>query len=400
VLAGSAALLLASLTTVLVVGESAAASGCEILFVRSSGPNSLSRLARVELPSGETTELGRLDYQVNAMGYSRDQDLAYGIAERNQNGWLGRRPHLVTVDRRGTVADLGPVREGAGGIAEPTAGAIAGSRLYLRDEHRLFTLDIAPGSSTYKKVLRVVRPSPVWLTMSVDDFAASNGLLYGVSTFGSVAKLVSIDPQSGKAKVVAEVPGAPAGDSYSSVVMTDSRSVVAIHTGYGQRTRAFRIGFDGSSDELASWGSASGSDAAGCLEQAPPPLPPPSPTPPPPPTTPPPPRPTHKPAPKAGPSTRPTVPPTPTPTPTPRTSPTPTPRREVLPPPPSPPPQTPKPRPRVQPSPPLISIAPQVADVPKPVDHTVQVLRRWSMATLLVVLTGGAAMAAQRRMRG
>jgi hypothetical protein len=48
----------------------------------------------------------------------------------------------------------------------------------------------------------------------------------------------------------------------------------------------------------------------------------------------------------------------------------------------------------------LISIAPQRADVPKPVDRTVQVLRRWSMATLLVVLTGGAAMAAQRRMRG
>jgi hypothetical protein len=53
----------------------------------------------------------------------------------------------------------------------------------------------------------------------------------------------------------------------------------------------------------------------------------------------------------------------------------------------------------VLPTPDVIRIVPQVATVPKPVDHTVQVLRRWSLATLLVVLTGGAAMAAQRRMR-
>jgi hypothetical protein len=40
-----------------------------------------------------------------------------------------------------------------------------------------------------------------------------------------------------------------------------------------------------------------------------------------------------------------------------------------------------------------------MASVPDEPDPTVQVLRRWSMATLLVILSGGAAMAAQRRMR-
>jgi hypothetical protein len=40
-----------------------------------------------------------------------------------------------------------------------------------------------------------------------------------------------------------------------------------------------------------------------------------------------------------------------------------------------------------------------VAEVPKAEDRTVQVLRRWSLATLLLVLTSGAATAAQRRMR-
>jgi hypothetical protein len=388
------------------VGQSSAASNCEILLVRSSGPNSLSVLSRVDLPSGESTDLGRLDYQVNAMGYSRDQDLVYGIA---RHGW---RPHLVTLDRRGAVADLGPVREGAGGIADPTAGAVAGSRLYLRDRHRLFTVDIDPESSTYKQVLRVVRPSPLWLTMSVDDFAVSpgDGLLYGVSTFGAVAKVVRIDPGTGGTRVVSEVRGVPAQDSYTSVVMTDSRSVVAIHTGHGRRTQVFRIGFDGSSTELASWAAAAGSDAAGCLKQPlpPPTLPPPTRTPTPPPTRPPTPTPTPTPTPSPSPSPTPTPSPsatptpsptpTPTPTPSPTPTPTPTPRPSArqLPPPLLPPPT---PRPRVRPTPELIRIVPQAAATPKPADRTVQVLRRWSLATLLVVLTGGAAMAAQRRMR-
>jgi len=383
------------------VSESSAASECEILFVRSSGHNSLSRLSQVSLPSGDVTDLGGLDYQVNALGYSQSQDVAYGIASRDRNGWLLRRPHLVSIDRRGSVADLGPVREGAGGIADPTAGALAGSRLYLRDNHRLFTLDVDPGSSTYKKVSRVVRPSPIWLTMSVDDFAYSDGLLFGISTFGLSAKLVSIDPRTGVSKIVTTVPGVPSTDSYTSVVMLDSRTVAAIHTGYGQRTRVFRIGFDGSSTELASWAAVSGSDAAGCLKQAPPPPPPPPlPSPPPPPR--PTPTPTSKPSPTPTPAPQPTPRSAPTPTPSPRPlrtpTPTPTPRQELPPPPPEPPTPTPLPRPP-RPGPSEITIAPQVAVTPEPADRTVQVLRRWSMATLLVVLTGGAAMAAQRRMR-
>jgi hypothetical protein len=51
------------------------------------------------------------------------------------------------------------------------------------------------------------------------------------------------------------------------------------------------------------------------------------------------------------------------------------------------------------PSPAVISVAAQVAATPEPEDRTVQVLRRWSLATLLMVMVGGAAMAAQRRMR-
>jgi hypothetical protein len=395
------AFVLACLTTVLVAGESSAAADCTILQFSSPGHTSLSRLSRIDLPSGATTSLGVLGYQINAAGYSRDQDLVYGIASRDKHGWLQRRPHLVTVDRRGTVADLGQVRRGVGGIADPTAGAVSGSRLYLRDGHRLYTMDIDPRSTSYKSVLRRVSLSPVYLAMSVDDFAVDpgSGLLYGISTWGHGAKVVSLDPGSGKVRVVSGVPGVPWQDSFSSVVVGSAGVLYAVHTGHGARSRLYRIGVDGSSREVSSWSSAAGGDAAGCLKQATlPPPPPPKPTPRP--TTPPPRPPSPKPKPK--PSVRPTVTPTPRPSPRPTPRPTtPQPSTPVAAPPP-PPPTTPRPTPkppRAAPAPAVISVAPQVAAAPEPEDRTVQVLRRWSLATLLVVLAGGAAMAAQRRMR-
>ncbi|WP_328325007.1 hypothetical protein OHA70_34730 [Kribbella sp. NBC_00382] len=414
--AGVGAFVLACLTTVLVAGSSDAAADCSMLQFQTAGYSSLSRLALVELPSGRSTDLGRLDYQINAAGYAKDQDLVYGIATRDRSGWLRRRPHLVTVDRRGAVTDLGQVRVGVGGVADPTAGAVAGSRLYLRDGHRLYTMDIDPGSTTYKSVVKVVHLSSVLLALSVDDFAVNpvDGLLYGISTSGQKARVVSLDPQRGKVKVVATVRGIPGRDSYSSVVMSGG-VLYAVRTGYGSRSHLYRVGLDGSSTSLATLPAAVGSDAAGCLYTAPPPPPPP----PPPTPTPTPPRPTPTPTPKPSPtptptptptpsptptptptpppSVRPSPPPTPTPTPTPSPTPTPVADLPLAPPPPPTPTPTPTPRP-IRPTPSEITIAPQTAATPPPNDRTVQVLRRWSLATLLVVLTGGAAMAAQRRM--
>ncbi|MDX6259303.1 MAG: hypothetical protein QOH84_991 [Kribbellaceae bacterium] len=407
--AGAAAFVLAGLTTVLVAGSSDAAAGCSMLQFQTAGYSSLSRLARVELPSGRSTDLGRLDYQINAAGYSKGQDLVYGIATRDRSGWLRRRPHLVTVDRRGAVTDLGQVRVGVGGVADPTAGAVAGSRLYLRDGHRLYTMDIDPGSPTYKSVVNVVHLSPVLTALSVDDFAVnpSDGLLYGISTSGPKARVVSLDPQRGKVRVVATVRGIPGRDSYSSVVMSGG-TLYAVRTGYGSQSHLYRVGLDGSSTSLATLPASVSSDAAGCLYNAPQPAPPLPPTP----TSPrPTPTPTPKPTPTATPSPtpiptptptrRPSARPTPTPTRTPTPSPTPTPVADVplVPPAPTTPTPTPTPTPRpIRPTPSEITIAPQTAAIPPPADRTVQVLRRWSLATLLVVLTGGATMAAQRRM--
>ncbi|WBQ08133.1 DUF6923 family protein [Kribbella sp. CA-293567] len=423
--AGVAAFGLACVSTVLVAGSSEAADQCSMLQFQTRGHHSPSRLARIELPSGRSTDLGRLDYQINAAGYARDQDLVYGIATHDKSGWLRRRPVLVTVDRRGAVTELGPVRVGVGGVADPTAGAVAGSRLYLRDGHRLYTMEIGPRSTAYKQVLKVVQLSPLLPALSVDDFAMDqgSGLLYGLSTQGPRTLVVSMDPQRGKVKVVATVRGLSGNDSYSSVVMSGGL-LYAVRTGFGPRSRLYRITLDGSATELAALPAMTSSDAAGCLSTPPPPPPPPptpTPTPPPPKPTP---TPTPKPKPKPPkPDPTPTITPKPTPTPAPRPSPrvtprptptltpsptpTPTPTQAPaleVPPPPIPRPTTPVPsplpRPRpVQPSPTDITIAPQTAAAPVVADRSVQVLRRWSLATLLIVLTGGAAMAAQRRMR-
>jgi len=388
----------------------AVSSECSFFDFRSAGLTSLSRLVRVDLPAGSTTDLGRLDYQVQAAGYSAEQKLVYGVATRDKHGWLLRRPRLLTVSSHGTVTDLGEVRRGVGGLADPVGGAVSGTRFYVREVHRLFTIDIDPGSPTYRKVVGDVRLKPVAAALSVDDFGVSpvSGTLYGVSTAGHPAKLVSIDPVSGSVRTVASVPGIPWYHSYSSV-MVGASGVYAVHTGYGSPTMVFRIGFDGSSRELASWQSMAFSEGAGCLPRvAPPPPPPPTPTPTPTPQVPrPTPRPTATPTPAPPlpsvirPTRRPTRVATPEPAPTPTPTPTPTAEPQVVAPPPPSPTPTPTPQaPRPPVVPPKEFVAAHQAAAEQPVtDHTVQVMRRWSLATVILILSGGAAMAASRRMR-
>lgn len=391
-----------------VAQPSVAAAECSIFDFRSTYYSSLSRLVRVDLPSGTSTDLGRLNYQIQAAGYSSQQDLVYGVATRDRNGWLLRRPRLVTVDRRGAVVDLGQLREGVGGLADPIGGTVFGSRFYIRDHHRLYTINIDPASSSYRKVIAVVRLKPVPVGLSVDDFGASpvSGTLYGIATYGHTAKVVSLDPSNGAMRVVASVPGVPWQDSYTSVVVSSS-AIYAVHTGHGRPSRAYQIGFDGSAKQVSSWAAIAGSEAAGCLSRALPPTPTPTPTPRPP-TTPTP-RPTLTPTPRPPtprpPAPKPTLTPTPTPTPTPVRTPTPTPtptppaEQVVLPPDETPTP-TPTPVPPAPEQPPKEFVAAQQAAADQEsTSRAVQTMRRWSLATVILILSGGAAMAAQRRMR-
>ncbi|MFC0629349.1 DUF6923 family protein [Kribbella deserti] len=335
-----------------------AAEGCSILQVQNAHHTSVLR--RIEAPSGRATHLATVDFEINAIGYARDQDLSYGVAQ------IRHRPHLISLDRRGRVVDLGALR--GHGLFDPTAGAVLGQRLYLRDGHRLFTVDIDPRSRSFREVREVAWLSPGLLVHSVDDFAAdpATGLLYGLTTVGfGPAQLVSLDPRSGKLRAIASLPGLPRRHSYTSVVIGGSR-LYAVHTAGGERSRFFEIRLDRtkSARELASWSSARGGDAAGCLRAAapppPPPPPPPTPTPRPTPTPTPRPTPTQRPTPTPRPTAtpRPTPPPTSTPRPTtppvptvPPTRPT---RRPTTPPPSTAPPRTATPRPTGSARPPVI----------------------------------------------
>lgn len=394
---------------VVLAAPSSATAACSFLDFESSGFHSLSRMVRVD-SSGGRVEVARLGYQVQAAGYSRARDRVYGIATRDRHGWLLRRPVLVSITRAGTVTELGPVRAGVGGLADPEGAAVVGSRMYVRDHLRLYTIDL-----DRQQVVASVHLS--MLGLEVDDFGAdpASGTLYGISTWGHVPKLVRISPATGDVRVVSEIHGIPWQDSYSSVVATSS-AVYAVHAGHLHSSELYRITLTGAATKVATFSSQADTDAAGCLSVAAPPPPPTTPTPTPRPTptpTPTPhPTPTHKPTHKASPTPTPTptrqAVPTPRPTPTPTQTPTPTPTRAttapavVVPPPTIPPTPPPRPRPtppRVIPPPADIAVTRPVAAVPKGEDHTVQVLRRWSLATLLIILSGGAAMAAQRRMR-
>ncbi|WP_328993138.1 hypothetical protein OG394_02460 [Kribbella sp. NBC_01245] len=415
-----------SLAWVVPASGAGSAGACVILQAQTSWH--ATTLRRIDVSSGRTVVQASLGFPVNAIGYAREQDLSYGIAN------IRHRPHLVTIDGRGVAVDLGAIRKH--GPFQPTAGAVSGHRLYLRDGHRLFAIDINPRSRSFRAVVAMTWLSPGFLAHSVDDFAAdpASGWLYGVTTLGfGPAQVVRIDPSSGKVRAVASFPELPRRHSYSSAVFGGRDRLYVVHTAAGERSRLFSIRLDGSRvvTELASWSSARGGDASGCLRPAaPPPPPPPPPTPTPRPT------PTPSPTPTASPTAtstpRPTVTARPTATPTATPQPTPTAQPTVRPtmPPPSAslppvsptrvPPQLPLPRrptptatgtPSTTPTP---SNTPTASpswtatydalaakdDAANPPDHLVRTQRRWSMALILMIfLSGATAMRIRRRRR-
>ncbi|MEV8378987.1 hypothetical protein AB0P21_39985 [Kribbella sp. NPDC056861] len=379
----------------------ASAGTCAFLQVGSTLRHGRSTLFRVEMPSGRRTKLASLDYEIEALGYSPEQRVAYGIADTAHRGHQHWRRHLVTITPSGTVTDRGPIPRG-GHFGDVAAGAVSGEKLYLRDLLRLHSVDVSPVSATYGQVTTTVRLSPAVLAYSVDDFAAdpSDGMLYGISTLGTTARVVRIDPATGRISIVTDVPALPWMPSYGSVVLESPGTLAVVHNRFGEAAELYRVRFDGSAELLSSSEQVWHSDAAGCLDLAEPPPPPPSPSPSTTPTpTPPAPAqtPTPTPAPTSPPVSAPVAPPTdspaaPTPSdqvPVPSRPPRPTPPRPLLPPPPPP-----SELPLVHSSP-----IPRAASSTEP-GETVKVLRRWSLATLLMVLIGGAAAAAQARSRG
>ncbi|WP_460443977.1 DUF6923 family protein, partial [Amycolatopsis cihanbeyliensis] len=212
--------LLASVMLVLLLGPpgipARAAPGCSILRVHADAVRGPSTLSRVELPAGTATRIRRLGYEVNAVGYSHAQDRGYGIATGEHRGsrpgsWHGYG-RVLSFDTAGTVRDHGPLRHSGRrppwvSIRQATAGAISGTRWFVKWGSSLRVVDIDPSSPTFLHVLRGTELRPDSVAAAVHDFDMdpADGALYGVSTRPKGrAAVARIDPRSG---AVRRLPG-------------------------------------------------------------------------------------------------------------------------------------------------------------------------------------------------
>ncbi|PXY35586.1 DUF6923 family protein [Prauserella flavalba] len=361
------------------------AFACSMLRVETDWLGDGSRLSRVDLPGGEVTPIGVLDVRVNAIGYSREQELAYGVSGG----------HVVTFDRLGdlTVAGELPDAPGGGGPVRPTSAAVSGAGWYLLDDEVLYTVDIDPASPDYLRVTQAMPLVPGDLAGEFDDiddidFDPRTGLLYGVAADYPRSRVVRIDPGSGAASAV---PGLalPPSTAYGAVALGPDGVLYATANVAGGRSRLYRAELDGTGKvtELSSGPVLRGSDATACLV-----IPGPDPAPPvPPPTT--------RPAPPT-PEPPPPEPP-PAPPPSPRPAPPPVPPREQPPPSPREPPQSP-PLAAPEPAPPA---PPPAAAPPPPPEEQAQSddptptekKRRWALTMLLIAFGAGAAARSMRR---
>ncbi|USX48179.1 hypothetical protein [Lentzea sp. HUAS12] len=216
------------------------------------------------------TEVARLDYAVNALGYSSALGRLVGITSKGHHWWKNPS-HVVLIDTKGAVNDLGPVDAHWFRTDDVSAGAVVGTTFYVRDHARLHAIDIDPASPSY---LRIVRTAVLdWPALTLDDFTPDplTGRLTGVSAAGwGPGEVVSFDPVTGRVLSRTEIAGLPGRSTYGAVVIDAAGTVHAINNGYQGSSRLYRT--TGTSAVELSTGPQMGLiDAAGCLPNPMPP---------------------------------------------------------------------------------------------------------------------------------
>ncbi|WP_144065478.1 DUF6923 family protein [Lentzea albidocapillata] len=326
----------------------------------------------MDASSGGVAEVARLDYAVNALGYSSALGRLVGLTSKGHRWWKNPS-HVVLIDTKGVVNDLGPVDAHWFRTDDVSAGAVVGTTFYVRDHARLHAIDIDPESPSYLKIVRTVVLD--WPALTLDDFAVdpSSGKLTGVSAAGwGPGEVVSFDPATGRVLSKAEIANLPGRSTYGAVLIDAAGTVYAINNGYKGHSRVYRV--TGTTATELSTGPQMGMiDAAGCLPNPMPPR-------------------VEPPAP------RPEVPPPPPP-PAPL-APTPAPAPAPVVPPPSPTTATPPPVPPQQPVP--VRAARQRPEPRKdlPLDPETTPMtksRKWAMVTVILVMLGAGAAAARTR---
>jgi hypothetical protein len=248
----------------------AALPNCDAYQVRSSHRGDFSTFTKVDVSSGGVTEVARLDYAVNALGYSPTLGRLVGLTAKGHHWWKNPSP-VVLIDTKGVVNDLGPVDAHWFRTDDVSAGAVVGTTFYVRDTARLHAIDIDPGSPSYLKVVRTVVLD--WPALTLDDFTADpvSGKLTGVSAAGwGPGEVVSFDPVSGRVQSRREIAGLPGKSTYGAVLIDAAGTVYAINNGHNGYSRFYRA--TGTTAVELSTGPRMGLiDAAGCLPNPMPP---------------------------------------------------------------------------------------------------------------------------------
>ncbi|HEX6347045.1 DUF6923 family protein [Umezawaea sp.] len=377
-----------------------AALACLALQVEAVSPGGPSTLLSVELPSGAATTVSVLDHRLNALGYSAEQGVYYGVSPDGR---------VVEVDRQGRTTDVGHVPHP--GLVHAVAGAIHGDHFYVRSGGALYVVDVNPASTGFLELVRARVLWPIDVFLSIDDFDynPSDGLLYGVATrTHGHPEVVTIDPDSGRVEPLTNRVRLPDGSGYGATVLGPDGALYATNNNEGGRSTLYRVALDGSGEvtRLSERPAARTIDAAGCVAVPPPTTPPASTTPAPTTSAPTTPAPTT-PAPTTSPPVRTTAAPSsPTtvpgavvpPSPTTTTTADPVVPAAVVP---VPPPVTtattpastaPRPTPR-----PVFEVDRPVEEVVALSDRRTDSKRRWSLAVLLLVIGAGAVAAQQGR---
>ncbi|MEU0879740.1 hypothetical protein ABZ345_14130 [Lentzea sp. NPDC005914] len=324
---------------------------------------------KLDVSSGGVTEIARLDYAVNALGYSPALGRLVGLTSKGHHSWKNPS-HVVLIDQKGAVSDLGPVDAQWFRTDDVSAGAVVGTTFYVRDNARLHAIDIDPDSASYLKIVRTVVLD--WPALALDDFTANpvNGKLTGVSAAGrGSGEVVSFDPASGRVLSQTEIKDLPGTSTYGAVVIDSAGTIFATNNGYKGRSRFYRI--TDTAVELSAGPEMGMIDGAGCLPN---PMPPRAEPPAPRPEVPPLPQPPARKPPAAVPAPAPAVPPAVVTTPPPSLAPQPVPVRTAR---------------QIQDPRRDLSLKAESTPLTKS--------RKWAIVTIILVMLGAGAAAARAR---
>ncbi|SDI45195.1 hypothetical protein SAMN05192558_104404 [Actinokineospora alba] len=256
-----------------------AQAGCVFLRVHSVGGLGLSVLTKVRLSDGALDRVGVLGYRVDALGHAPGSPLSYGLASRSLTGPFADGAHVITVDARGAVRDLGPVRGPdlpKDRLTGATAGTIHQGDLLVRDGHYLYAIELDPNSPRYLGLTRTTELRPYELARTVDDFDTRDGMLYGVSAHVAYyGKVVRIDPVTGRV-TYALGHKLPAGRPYGAALIGPDGALYAAANRIAGRSRFYRVDLytpHASVRPIAVWPAVDAADATGCVANAPAPPP-------------------------------------------------------------------------------------------------------------------------------